>query len=127
MKNLQERILQKLTEKPSTLEYLVKATGSKAPSIRGRISELRKQGYNIVKEKGSYTEVSKYRLILKKTNVDIFLEKIDNYNLYNVDLNYDTLAKKFKMDRAEVVDIMVELNKRGKLIQTSNNSSKILL
>ena len=128
MNILREKILQELTKSPSTMDYLVRATGSKPPSIRGRISELRKLGYKIILERGEYTNIGKYRLISKKikNNIDILLEEVDKYDLYNVSLDYGWLAKNLKMSREDVLDVMIELNKRGVLIQTSNNSSKII-
>ena len=91
----------------------------RSPSgIRGRISELRKTGYNI----RSFNK--KYFLILTpKEKILNYVEKTRNYNK---PIEYKSLSKILKLSEDEIRDGMYEIYKLGKLLQVTNDSAMIL-
>ena len=119
MANSKIVILEQLSKRPMTLNELHKATGYSKTGIRGRISELRKQGYNIELGSGS---VKKYILNKKESsNGNKVLSFIEKRNLFGIILEIDKLAKKLKLSNDIIEKELIALYKDNRVIQISNN------
>ena len=118
----QQKILDALRQSHLSLQRLAKATGLSKDSIRGRISELRKQGYDIEKVDG------KYQLYLGKVDpAQAILDYVDQYNRNGIILHIDSLSSRLELSSEQVVDGLAQLFKREYIdvLQMSKNTVKI--
>ena len=114
-----QRILKELTKKPMTLNEIHKATNYSKSGIRGRISELRGQGYNIQFLGG---KEKKYIIHKKEDSYkDKILDLLDKTNRYDTILEIDKLSRHLNLSIDKVEEVLLEIYKEGKLIQISNN------
>lgn len=122
-----KKIIDLLSEhKQLTVKELELLTGYTYNGLRGRISEIRKLGYNIEQR----IEPTKKYVFLGKTeehkiNADkILLWLKETYN-FDKDLKYSTIATAIQLPQHDTNDAMITLQKRGLLLQTSNTSGII--
>ena len=97
MRKAHKIILHELSKRPLTKEELIEKTGYSYDGIRGRISEIRKLGYDI-----DYELMEEKRYVLKhrgKQKLTSFLEK---YQLYGKEINIDTVGKRLGMSLDEM-------------------------
>lgn len=118
-------ILDALTEQPLTKLELKLITGQSSNGLRGRISEMRKFGYDIRLRKPKKPE-KKYHLVAEPLeNVDKILEWLKEKNLFGVVVNYLTISKDLNISIEDVSDAMAAIFKTRFVIQMSKNSVKV--
>jgi len=124
MNEIQKKIIDALTTYGSlSAQELQLITGHSQSGLRGRISELRKLGFNI--ELGVET-TKKYALVEKKTNdADKILKWVDDTDNYNVPLDYKKLSNILKISNDNIVSAMVKIHKMGILQQLTNTKAMI--
>ena len=121
MKHTKERILEELRENNGlSMDKLVESIVKSTSGIRGRISELRKSGIKIDNTQGIY------RLITDNTPEDKILGFVEKTQSYNVPMDYSVLAKRLKLSDTEIRDGMYRIFKKGKLLQVTNDTARIL-
>jgi biotin operon repressor len=111
-------ILAQLQQHPSTSAQLQKKTKLSASSIRARISDLRKLGYEIEKNSGKYT------LNEKQSKIETWLKST---NQYNKTININTISSDLKIPVSEVQSEIGKLFKRYHILQISKEDIKISL
>jgi len=109
-------ILEQLQQKPSTALQLQKKTKLPSSSIRARISDLRKLGYEIEKSHGKYT------LNEKQSKIESWLKSTDQYNKI---ININTISSSLKIPVSEVQSEISKLFKRYHILQMSKENIKI--
>lgn len=117
-------ILGALTEHPLTRLELKLITGQSPDGLRGRISEIRKLGYDIkLQEKIE----KKYCLISKPPeNVDKILDWLEEKRLFGKVVSYLTISEQLDISVKDVEDAIVEIFKTHGVVQMSKNSVKVL-
>ena len=118
MLSSKELILAQLKKQPSTSIQLQKKTKLPASSIRARISELRKLGYEIEKSHGKYT------LNEKQSKIETWLK---SNNQYNKTININNISSDLKIPVSEVQSEIGKLFKRYHILQISKEDIKISL
>jgi len=128
MNESQRNILKQLEQSPLTGEELVEHTGYSPNGIRGRISELRKLGYDIQYEER--TEIKKIKVkkyVLKSKKTDEFLTYLKKRALFGKVIDVSVVAKQIGMTVEEIQSIIGKLflNPNYSVIQLSNVQVKI--
>ena len=125
MRKTHKKIYESLKKKPMSKEELIESTGYSYDGIRGRISEMRKLGFDIV-----YTEVTekKYILLNDATDENKVIEYIEKKRLFDKVLNVNVLAKNVGLSFDDITKVISELfeDNRYSIVQLSNNTIKIL-
>ena len=118
-------ILDALTEQPLTKLELKLITGQSPSGLRGRITEMRKFGYDIRSEEPK-KPIKKYHLISKPPeNVDKILEWLKEKNLFGDVVCYSTISKELDISVEDVGDAMAEIFKTHFVVQMSKDSVKV--
>mgnify|MGYP000306510037 CR=1 FL=1 len=118
------KILEALKKRPLSKEELIEATGYSYDGIRGRISELRKLGYDIqLKEVPVTITVKKYVL----TPRNKLLEYIESNNLYNMQLNVKHLARAINEPLETTKHLIAKLFSDPKIHITQLTSDTIII
>ena len=115
--NTHKKILKALNEQPRTMDELVKSTGYSRDGLRGRISEMRKMGYQIdlvLPTEKEYVVVSK-----PKDKVLDYLKKSGNYGRT---INIRGMSTILKLPREIVKSVIAELFSSHKVTQLSNDT-----
>ena len=124
MRKTHKKIYESLKKKPMSKEELIESTGYSYDGIRGRISEMRKLGFDIV-----YTEVTEKKYILLKdiTNKNKVIEYIEKMKLFDKVLNVNVLARNVRLSFDDITKVISELfeDDRYSIVQLSNNTIKI--
>ena len=126
MTPIKKNIIDIISKGSYTTKEMSILTKTPPSSIRGRISELRNEGYNI---KTIPSKETVYRYVLVSYPIDND-KKIINYisqnNLYGKDVNFKELSKRLEISMDDVKDGYQKLFRNHTIIQTSNSSAKIL-
>ena len=85
--------------------------------IRARISELRSLGFKIFRRENKYFLSSADKILF-------FVEKTKSYGIV---LFYDELAEQLSLSVDEIKEGMAEIYRRGRLLQITSMSAKILV
>jgi len=113
------KILRQISKQPMSLNEIQKATGLSKSGIRGRISELRKDGYNIQLLAG---DVKKYFL---KENEPSIKEKIlllfAKRKLFDKPVEIKYISRILDVPKETLEKGLIEMNKDNRLIQLTNN------
>jgi len=117
MRGIHNNIIQLLSKQPMSLDELHYVTGYSKDGLRGRLSELRKQGYNIELHR---VESKKYFLKSASPEKQKILDFIEKRNLYQQRIKISKLAKAINIPLSKMTDALVQINKEGKLLQMSN-------
>ena len=117
MSSSKELILAQLQQHPSTSIQLQKKTKLPESSIRARISDLRKLGYEIEKSHGKYT------LNEKQSKIESWLK---TNNQYNKTININNISSALKIPVSEVESEISKLFKRYHILQLSKEDIKII-
>ena len=112
-----KKILTALNEQPRTMEELMKATGYSRDGLRGRISELRKMGYEI---DFSMPTEREYSLVLKPK--DKILLWMKEKKSYGKTINIDVMSRELKIPRDVIEVALSEMFLTHNVTQLSNNS-----
>jgi len=124
MKTTEDIILDILKKRNCTSHELSYLSNKQPSTIRARISELRKKGYDIQTKQQMTT---KYVLVQHPpTTSEKILSWIDNNNARGRDIKYSFLSKVLKIPTSEISNGYQNLFKTHRIIQTSNSSAKIL-
>lgn len=107
-------ILQYLQQHPFTPAQLQKKTKLPASSLRARISELRKLGYDIQKNNGTYTLTSTLESYIKSKNQ------------YNKPIDINTIASDLHLPLDTITLEISKLFHRYQILQLSKDTIKIL-
>ena len=110
---LKEEILKHLTDGPKTVEELMVLTGKGNANVQARVSDLRKDGYNIELKP---IEVRKYVLVSKDNSVKL-MDFIAENDLYNVSISLPKLATKINMSLDDIKVAIGKLFSIHKIIQ----------
>lgn len=110
-------ILDVLSKQPLTKDELVKKTGYSYDGIRGRLSEMRKLGYNITLDESKY-------ILKEKHNIIDYLSK---HNLYGSTIDINDVAQQLVIPKDDVIKDISKLffNKKYKVIQISKDKVAI--
>ena len=100
-----------LKKAPYTLEELSFLTGSPKDSIRGRLSELRKMGFNTI-----YTD-NGYEYVETDERRDKFEEIMDKEYLWNKPISIGLIAMKLRIPKSEVEDFLAKYFSSYNIIQ----------
>ena len=114
-----EQILQQLRRQPSTLTALSAYLHKSPDGIRGRISELRKQGYSIQRKN------NKYILFDTTTPKNKIIQWLESNNNYSKEINYSVLSKELDLSINDIETSLAQLFTDYYIIQTSKTSCKI--
>lgn len=117
---LKQQILEQLKRQPSTMHQLVSCTNSTDNSIRGRIAELRRDGYQIKNSNNIYT--------LEGTTTPQsarLIHWLDKNKYYGKTLDYTTLSLALNLSRNEVEKTISKLFAKYRITQISKNSCTI--
>lgn len=104
MRKAHRLILDALSKKPLTKEELVAQTGYSYDGIRGRISEMRKLGYDI-----DYELVEEKKYILKHHGKQKLIDLLNKYNLYGQTINLNNVANRLGMSTDEIISAVSKL------------------
>ena len=111
-----EHILKLLSKMPLSTKELSQLTGFAESGIRGRISDLRKDGH-IIEHKST---TSKKYFLTKNNNYLKFVKWLNENDNYHTMLDYRTVSKALDIPLNDVVDLMFKVHKEGALFQHSN-------
>lgn len=111
-----EQILQQLRRRPSTLTALSAYLHKSPDGLRGRISELRKQGHPIQRKNNHYIL---HDISIPKNKIIQYLE---SNNHYNKQINYSTLSKELNLSLTDIETAFAQLFTNYHIIQTSKTS-----
>jgi biotin operon repressor len=117
MNKSQRDILNQLKEKPMTLNELSGVTKYSKSGIAGRISELKKMGYDI--QSKSIT-VNKYYLVKDTSLTKKISDLIEERGLYGIPVKVTRLADVLEVSENEIKKGLVSLIEKGKATQMSN-------
>ena len=112
----QKKILDVLREKPASLEELAEITGISPDSIRGRISETRKFGYDIKRLNGKYHLYDDCQEGIEKV-----ISYIASHNQYGAKIKVGKLMDELDMSREYLATILSKLYHRKQLLQVSKD------
>jgi len=115
LSSTQKRILQELEKEPRTSKQLTKIIDSKESTIRARISEIRKKGYNVKVQNGVYS--------LEQNPV---LELIDRKRMYHKPITKAFLITFLQSNNTKVEGYLLEAIKKKRSIQLSNDVVQFL-
>ena len=115
---LKEKILYELEHDPKSIEELQLTTGKEKNNILHRISDLRKDGYNIELKR---VEIKKY-VLSKKSNSIKILEYIEKNNLYKMDIPIRMLANKLNITEDETKSGIAKLLNDYKILQINKDT-----
>lgn len=119
MNRTQKEILALLqTNNSISVQCIHQLTGYKPSTITSRVAELRKLGYDIdtVEKLKSYYVLKKQSPIAEK-----ILATINEKNLWSKTIHIDAFAKNLNITRQSLIDGLISISKKHKLIQLSNN------
>jgi len=111
----QKRILDVLKNKPASSEELTMITELSPDGIRGRISEIRKLGYEINKVDG------KYRLDEDRLTAEKLLSYVESNKLYGQKIKVSMLMNELDMSHEKLTDILSKLYHRKQLLQVTKD------
>jgi len=117
MNKSQKAILSVLRKKSASMRVLEKDTGYSYDGIRGRISELRKMGFDISYDGKKYLLSNEQQKNVYET-VSSTLKK---NNLFNVPILITQIEYHTGLKKEELMPLFVELSKKEKLVQLSQN------
>jgi len=117
MTGIHKKLIELLSQHPMSLDELHYATGYSKDGLRGRLSELRKQGYKIELQA---VESKKYFLKSASPEKQKILDFIEKKNLYQQTIKISSLAKALNIPLSKITSALVEINREGKLLQMSN-------
>jgi len=120
-------ICKALTESPMTKNELTRFTGQSFDGIRGRISEMRKLGFDIQLQTPSEIEKKYYLVSLpveKKPNK--VLEWLTDKKLFGSVIPILKISDSLSMAVEDVELSIVELFKTHRVVQLSQNTIKVL-
>jgi len=124
MTTTEDIIIDELKKRNCTSHELSYLSNKPRSTIRARISDLRKKGYDISTKKELTT---KYFLIEHPpTTTEKILSWIDDNKAIGKDIKYGFLAKQLNLSVDEISKGYQKLFKTHQIIQTSNHSAKIL-
>jgi len=113
----QLKIFNLLKKKNFTLKEMQKQTGLSLDGIRGRVSEIRKQGYDITKINGKFhLETNK-----KITNTKKVLRYVETQNQFGFRITVDELINKTKLTKEEISEVLSYLYQKKQLLQITSN------
>jgi biotin operon repressor len=124
MQKSHEKILSLLSKKSLTREELLEKTGYSYDGIRGRLSEIRKLGYDI-----QYKDVTekKYVLVSQPSQyTDAIINWAESKGHINEPLEYEQIKKALNISDNDIHDAMYHVYKKGRLLQLANDKGKIL-
>lgn len=122
MRKAHKVILKALSQKPLTKEELVEQTGYSYDGIRGRISEMRKLGYDI-----DYELVEEKRYILKHQSKQKLIKFLDEHNLYGREINIDVVGKRIQLNMEEMTTAVSKLFADPLYDVTQMSNTKIIV
>jgi len=127
MKPSHKKIINALSEhKQLSAKELELLTGYSYNGLRGRISEIRKLGYIIeLRDIPTKKYVFLGKTKTEKENVTKIINWLERTNNYNKNLKYSTISKMTNLSLKDVIDVMITLQKRNLVLQTSNTSAII--
>jgi len=129
MKKAHQVLLKELERSPQSSEELVENTGYSYDGIRGRLSEMRKLGYDIRYEEKTEIKKIKVKKYVLHNSVKSkeFLDFLDKYQLYGKIINIDKISEKSGISEEEIKSIVSKLflNPKYSVIQLSNVQIKI--
>ena len=121
MNEIKKRIIELLKEhKRISVGEISSRLNYSESGVRGRISELRKMGYDIQNKEKHY-------FLRGMTAKNRILEYLNKTNRYGVAIDINVLGEKLGMSREDIDEGMFELYKDGRLLQLSNTVVKVLL
>jgi len=124
MNEIHQKIIHALTTNKSlSLKELQLITSYSRSGLRGRISELRKIGYNIQVR----TETVKKYVMVKhdENNVDKILQWVHDTDNYNVPLEYEKLSHILNIPLNNLTTAMIDIHQMGMLQQITNTKAMI--
>jgi biotin operon repressor len=109
-------------KRPQSKEELIEKTGYSYDGIRGRISEIRKLGYDI-----DYEIVEEKKYVLKKTREQKLLNFLKDKRLYGQAIDIKKVARYMEVPVDDVIKEISELFNSNEytVMQVSNNKVKI--
>ena len=119
-------ILAALTESPLTKNELKLATGQSPDGLRGRISEMRKLGYEITLQEPKEIEKKYYLISLpvdKKTNE--VLEWLEEKSLFGSLIPISKISSSLGIAIEDVESIIADLFETHSVVQLSQTTVKI--
>ena len=118
-------ILDALTDQPLTKLELKLTTKQSPDGLRGRISEIRKFGYDIRLEEPEKPE-KKYCLISKPSkNVDKVLKWLEEKNSFNRVVQYSAISNDLDISINDISNAISKIFKTHIVVQMSNKSVKV--
>jgi len=120
--SLKDKIILELQSEPKSMQELQLATGKSYKNIQARISELRKDGYDIQLK---LVEVQKYTLS-ERSNDIIISEFIKDNNLFNSNISITKLSNELSMSIEEVKVAIGKLFSSYSIIQIDQDTIKFI-
>lgn len=115
-------VLDALTGHPLTKLELKLITGQSYSGLRGRITEMRKFGYDIRLEEPKKPE-KKYHLVsIPSKNVSKVLSWLEEKNLFNRVVSYLKISEDLDIPVEDVENVMIEIFKTYVIVQMSKDS-----
>jgi len=102
---LKESILEALREKPHTIRELSIRCDAPESSIRARLSEIRRGGFKIDKEKRE----SIYYTLSNNTPKDKLLNWLKENNMFEIQLNINDVSRKTGMSIPDIESALSEM------------------
>jgi biotin operon repressor len=111
----QKKILDVLREKSASPEELAMITGLSPDSIRGRISESRKFGYDIKRLNGKYH-------LCDDTDVEKVISYVASHNQYGIKIKVNKLIDELDISHEKLTTILSKLYHRKQLFQVTKDT-----
>jgi len=127
IKGSHEKIYEALKKRPMSKDELVESTGLSYDGIRGRMSEMRKLGFDI-----QLTEITEKKYVMVSdfltSNKNKLLTYLKEAKLFDAPIDIDNTAKKIGLTFNDVVNIVSELfnDKEFSVVQLSNTKVKVM-
>jgi len=107
---MKKRIIQALSERPRTIHELSLLCNSTESSIRARISELRRDAFQIKTEQ---RPAHYYVLDPKRTNAQKIIDWFEEKNLFGISIDIGEISTKLDIPREETERAISNLFDRG--------------
>lgn len=112
MRTTHQNIINLLKERPHTLSEISEKLQKNHNGIRGRISEIRKLGYNITRKSGNY--------VLDRENPLVTF--IKDHNLFNKEVNIKNISIQIDIPYDQILGEVSSLIRNNQAVQLSNNT-----
>ena len=123
MRKPHQKILHELEKRPLSSDELHEKTGYSYSGIRGRITEMRKLGFDI-----QLQEVTEKKYVLKQNSKkETFLDYIEKINGYNRLINLKQIEKETGLTEEDITNVISKmfLDPDYHIFQMSNTDIKI--